>query len=159
MENNLLETPAMTVVDLDKIIEDMVELEKKIEAKEKEVTELNKEMNRLKFRAADYLNEIGRPEYSSPKGKIEFKIEWRVKMPQTDQDKINLFNHLKEREIFEKYATVNSNSLNSLYKADWEAAKARGEGMEFRMPGIEAPIPDRVPKFKAAKEKKNVTGE
>ena len=70
---------------------------------------------------------------------ILIKQKWRVNMPADDHAKRELFQHLREREIFDKYATVNSNSLNALFMRDWEEAKERGEGVTFSMPGIEAP--------------------
>ena len=62
-----------------------------------------------------------------------------MSLPSEDVDKAALFKHLEERGISMKYLTVNSNSLNSLYMADWEAAKIAGEGMDFKMPGVSEP--------------------
>ncbi len=141
----------VTVRELDELLEKMAAKEKEIDALSATLTEHNKEFNRLKFRAVDFLKELGRDGYTSPAGDIKMVESWRVNLPATDQDKLALFDFLKTRGLFEKYATVNSNSLNALYKADWEEAKAKGEGMTFTMPGVGAPKLDRVPKFKVAK--------
>lgn len=143
----------VTVKELDEICEKIAAKEREIEAHEAVLTEHNKELAALEGRAVQYLKELGRESYDAPAGKIKIEEKWRVNLPATDQEKTLLFDHLRERGIFDKYATVNANSLNSLYKADWDAAKARGEGMEFSMPGIGAPKLFEKPNFKAAKVK------
>lgn len=145
----------ITVVELDQLIEKILDQEDKIEAKSAEVTEMNKELAKLEALAVQHLKDLGRDEYDSPHGKMSIKEKWRVNLPQSDNDKAALFAHLQERGVFNKYATVNSASLNSLYMTDWEAAKQKGEGLEFSMPGI--PAPNLFEKFdvKASKVRKN----
>lgn len=139
------------VSELDELLQKMADKEKEIDALTEVLTNHNKEFTQLKFRAVAFLQELDRDNYSAPAGKIEMKDQWRVNLPKTDQDKMLFFDFLKEQGIFEKMATVNSNSLNSLYRSYWEDAKAKGEGMTFGLPGIGAPIIDRIPKFKASK--------
>lgn len=142
----------VTVKELDELIEKLDIEEKKKETVAETLTGINKEINALEYRIAAYLNELGRDEYVCPIGKFTIKDTWRVNMPQTDMDKRMLFDHLRERGIFDKLATVNSNSLNALYRADWEEAKERGEGMTFAMPGVPAPKFDKKLDFKPAKK-------
>jgi hypothetical protein len=132
-------TPSVTVADLDSLIEKLAEQEKKSEEHSLAGKDINKELMRLEGQVVAHLKELGREDYLSPLGKVSIKQKWRVNMPADDHAKRLLFEHLRQREIFDKFATVNSNSLNSLFMKDWEAAKERGEGMEFTMPGIEAP--------------------
>ncbi len=147
--------PEVTVKELDELIVKILAHEEKIEAKQAEITEMNKELARMESLAVQHLKDLERDEYVSPQGKVGIKEKWRVNLPQTDQDKELLFQHLRDRGIFNKYATVNSASLNSLYMADWEEAKSRGEGLEFSMPGV--PAPNVYEKFdcKASKARKN----
>jgi hypothetical protein len=56
-------------------------------------------------------------------------------MPATDEAKQAFFNYLRERGLFEKYATVHSQSLNAFYFAEKDAALAEGN-LEFEIPGI-----------------------
>lgn len=149
----MAKTP-VSVQELDELLEKLSAKEKEIDAQKEILTAHNKEYNQLQFRASAYIQELGRDEYSGPAGKIEIKEKWRVTLPVSDNDKSALFAHLRERGLFDKYATVNSNSLNALYNADWDEAKRRGEGMVFTMPGVGAPVIDRLPKFTAAKVKK-----
>ncbi len=140
-----------TVRELDELLAKVAAKEKEIDAIQAVLTEHNKELNRLTFRAVDFLKELNRDSYDSPSGRITMVESWRVNLPKTDQEKMELFGFLKSQGLFEKYATVNSNSLNALYKAYWQEAKDKGEGMTFTMPGVGAPKLDRVPKFKVAK--------
>lgn len=129
----------VTVADLDDLVKTIFEQRVKIEESEKVTSELNKELALLKAKAVNYLKELGRENFKSPFGTISVNQKWRVSLPQTDEDKAALFNWLRGQGLFDKYATVNSQSLNSLYLAEWDAAKARGEGMTFSMPGIGEP--------------------
>lgn len=143
--------PSVTVADLDELIAKIAKKEGEIEIQEDILKEKNKELATLQGKCVQYLNELNRKNYESPSGKVTIAQKWRVNLPADDNAKRALFEHLRERGIFDKYATVNSNSLNSLYKQDWEAAKERGEGLEFSMPGIGAPNLFEALSFKAAK--------
>lgn len=64
-----------------------------------------------------------------------------VKTPKTPEDKVAFFNYLKEtkgEEVMLHYQTVNSQSLNSFFKAEMES-KTDEEKLTFNLPGIEAP--------------------
>lgn len=144
----------VTVKDLDALIQEFAELETKMDAHAEITKQFNKDHNAKLYRIAAFLKDLNRTEYDSPIGKFSVKEVWRVNMPETDIDKKLLFDHLRGRGIFDKYATVNSNSLNALYRLDWEEAKEKGEGMTFTMPGVPAPKFDTKPEFKPKKVKK-----
>lgn len=129
----------VTIADLDKIIEDIVKEYALLEVEESKVKERNKGIGRLEGKLTQILKDLGREKYETPLAKVALKQKWRVNMPANDIAKRELFDHLRERGIFDKYATVNSNSLNALYMADWKDAEEKGEGLGFTMPGIEAP--------------------
>lgn len=141
----------ITIKEVDDLCKKMAEKEIEIEKAAAVVTALNKEYMQLEGQVVQYLKDLGRDKYDSPYGKCSITEKWRVNLPKDDEAKRALFEHLREREIFDQYATVNSNSLNSLYMADWKAAQAEGRGMEFSMPGIEAPKLFEALKFKAVR--------
>jgi hypothetical protein len=130
---------AITVQDLDQLIAQISAKREEIEKSEAVTTGLNKELALLKAKAVNYLKELGRENFQSPHGTVRVSQKWRVNLPKTDDGKAALFEWMRGQGIFDMYATVNSNSLNALYMAEWEAAKKRGEGLEFSMPGIDAP--------------------
>ncbi len=142
----------VTVAELNDLIAKIAEQEQKIEVQAEVSKNLNKELAVLENRAVQYLKDLGQDEFVSPYGKCSIEQKWRVNLPENDIEKRKFFDHLREREIFDKYATVNSNSLQSLYNRDWEAAKLEGHGMEFSMPGIGAPKLFEKFNFKAAKK-------
>lgn len=145
-------TPSITVAELDAHIKLIAEKEAEIEKQKAILTEHNKQLAVLEGRCVEYLKELGRDNYAGPSGKVSIKQKWRVNMPVDDNAKRLLFTHLREREIFDKYATVNSNSLNALFMRDWEAAKEHGEGLTFTMPGIEAPTLFEALEYKEVKK-------
>ena len=130
---------SITVTEFDNLIKSIFDMENEIEADEEKVKEKQRKLDSLKAKTVIALKEQERSSYKCEHGTVTISEKWRVKLPSEDADKKALFDHLRERGIFEKYATVNANSLNSLYMQDWEAAKKAGEGMEFRMPGIGDP--------------------
>lgn len=154
LEMETEEKKQVSAKELDDLLAELSAKEKEKDEHAEKGTVINKEYSRLLFRAQVFIKELGRTDYVGPAGKVEIKESWRVNLPKTDQDKVVFFDYLRERGIFDKLATVNSNSLNALYRAEWEEAKGRGEGMTFAMPGIPAPEFDSLPKFTATKEKK-----
>lgn len=141
----------VTVSELDGLIEQLAAKEKECDAQAEVTKLLNKEYMAIEGRIVNYMKELKRDQYDSPFGKFKIKEKWRVNLPEDDVAKRALFDHLRERGIFDKYATVNSNSLNALFMADWREAEARGEGVTFSMPGVPAPKVFEALEFKATK--------
>lgn len=136
-----MSTPSMTLAEMDKLLADMFSLKLEIEADEEKVSEKRKKLEGMKAQSVLAMKEHDRTSYKSDVGTISITEKWSVNVPQTPEDKKALFNHFKEKgqEVLWKYATVNSNSLNSYFLAEWEAAKERGEGMGFTLPGLQEP--------------------
>ncbi len=151
MSDPTSDASTVTVEGLNRIIEELSIKEDEAEKQGEVLKNLNKEIARLEGQVVGHLKDLGQEEYLSPKGKVSIDQKWRVNMPADDLAKKELFQHLRDREIFDKYATVNSNSLNALFMRDWEAAKERGEGLTFHMPGIDAPKLFEALKFKRTK--------
>lgn len=128
----------VTAADLDKLVVEYFDMQKEKEAREALVTETNKKIMGLEARLATYLTALGRKNYAHPRGTVGIKISERVNLPQTDADKMLFFEWLRSKGIFEKYATVNAQSLQSLYFAEMEAAiKADPTAaLTFSLPGI-----------------------
>ena len=146
----------ITVAAIDNLIKDTLELDAAVDGIKEVTTILNKAIMSLESKAGAYLKALEREDYVSPYGEAKIVGKWRVSLPQSDEDKMLLFEHLKARKIFEKYATVNSNSLNSLFMADWEAAKKKDAeaAVMFSMPGVPDPKFDEFTQIKATKKSK-----
>ncbi len=144
---------SVTVRDLDLLLEALAGKEAELEKQSEVTKKINKEIARLEGQVVAHLKDLGRTDYDSPIGKARIEEKWRVNMPADDMAKRELFDHLRARDIFDKFATVNANSLNALFMADWKEAQERGEGVTFSMPGIGAPK-----LFEALRFKLNKTG-
>lgn len=129
----------ITVADLDALIIlyfDTLQIDK-VRA-EAALSVVNKAILSIEAKLVTSLKALNRKEYKHSRGTVKISNKWRVNGPQTDADKAALFDWLKERGIYDKYATVNVASLNSLYMAEWEALKKTDPeaALCFSMPGI-----------------------
>jgi hypothetical protein len=129
----------ITVEDLDTLIAKIFETEKIVDEAKAVMGKMNISLESMKAQAAQYLHALKRKDYQTPYGTVSITQKYRVSMPQTDEDKAALFQWMRERGIYDKYATVHAQALNSLYMAEWEAAKRSGEGMTFSLPGVGEP--------------------
>lgn len=153
-----MQSGQVTVADLDGLILEIKKKYDEVEAADRIKKDLNIELGSLKGRAAAYLNELKRSSYESAIGKIEAVKEERVNLPESLPDKMAFFDYLKEKGMFENYATVNSNSLNAYYKrerATW--IKDGNDPMMFTLPGVPAPKSLDKLEFKETKESKTKT--
>lgn len=146
---------SVTVKDLDDLLAQVAKLEGEADAIDDLMKAKNKKINTLLWRAAAYCEELGRTEYATPHGVFEIVDEERVKLPVEDLDKKAFFQHLRDREILDKYATVNAASFKALFFADRRAfVSGGGDPMLFRMPGIGPVMFDKKPNFKIKKKRK-----
>lgn len=129
---------AITAQDLDQLVATIAEKEKEEDAIAETLKIKKKEIAGLYIQATGYLKDLGRLEYDTPYGKVFLKEHWSLKVPQTPEDKEKLFSWMREKGIFEHYATVNSNSLKALYKTEKELAIKEGQDpVLFTLPGLE----------------------
>jgi len=130
----------ISVTELDKVVEELMLARKEAEEQELITKEKNKKVMELEGKCTQYLVELGRDNYATPYGTAYISNQYRVNQPADDVAKKELFDYLNEKGIFMRYASVNSMSLNSLYKSEWEAHKEQGnDPLTFSMPGIGAP--------------------
>jgi len=128
---------AITVDELDELVAQRFEKKLEVEAKDKEKKALNKELTALDAQILSALVELDREDYKSEDGSVRIQEDWYVTVPKDQEDRDLLFAWLKERNIFEKYITINGTSLKALFKAERDAALARGEDMmTWGIPGL-----------------------
>lgn len=128
----------VTVAELNALCNQMKEKKAEIDAKELELTELNKQLGKMKQQASAYLAELGQDKYITPFGELKRIERWQTKNPATEDDKRKLFDWMRERGIYDTYATVNARSLNSLFIKERAIAEAEGQDpMLFTLPGME----------------------
>ena len=127
------------VRELDALCAEIFDQKDKIEEMGKLVTVENKKLMELEAKALAYLDELERDNYRSPRGTISYKQGWRFNLPETDEAKLAFFDYLREKGLYDRYATVHSAAYNAYCNAEFEAAIADGRGMEFSLPGVPAP--------------------
>lgn len=99
----------------------------------------SKHFEELKMRVLTYMEEHEKEkEHVKGFGLVYTIDRFTVPTPKTIEDKKALGKNLQKRGIFWEMFSVNSQTLNSFYKTEMEAAIARGE-KDFSLPGIAEP--------------------
>jgi len=130
----------ITVADIEALVKTLAEKRLECEELKKPLTKANEELEAIEQKLVEALDEVGKDSYKSESGTVTRVNKWRVNLPQ-GEDKLKFFEFLKERNLFEGMATVNSNSLNAFFMEEWENAK-KGDPMaalNFSLPGIGEP--------------------
>lgn len=131
----------ISVEELDKLMDELFDKRVEVDEAKRKKADLENELTALKQIVIAHLKELDREKYAAARGSISVTKKANVRMPQDPEDKQKLWAWMKERDIFDQYATVNYQSLNSLYKAELLAAEEKGIDavMGFSLPGVEAP--------------------
>ena len=138
MESQNSETEAKARQELGNHLREAAALKTEIQSKEAEV-ELLKE--KFKGLSDTILGTLDLLELESIKahGFLFFKeTRSSVTTPKSPEEKKALFDFLESKGIFLEMVSVNSQTLNSLYKSLEAEALKRGE-LEFRLPGVPEP--------------------
>lgn len=121
------------------------ELCRKTTEQDKVVDKLKAELKLEQEKADDLYAEIqkilaahNKDNYKSAVGTFYRYSRWNWKIPSSLEAKTKFFDFLKQKGIFLELVSVNSNTLNSFCKAEYEAAKEAGN-VDFKVPGLEAP--------------------
>jgi hypothetical protein len=128
-----------TVKELDELVTAIFDQKDKIKEMEALVSKENVLLSKLEAKAVAYLEELDRDTYSTERGTIGVKEQWRFNLPQSDEDKMQFFSFLREKGLYDKYATVHSSAYNAFCNAEWEVAKKEGRGFDFSLPGVPEP--------------------
>jgi len=130
----------ITVDDMNKKVEEIRAKEAAYEEQKKISTQLGYEVDSLYEQIGKMLLDLGQDSFKTPLGTVSLRKRTSFKTPKDEDSRNAFFGKLKEMDVFDSMITVNSNTLNSFLKAEWEAAEARGEDMiTYRFAGIEPP--------------------
>ena len=108
----------------------------RIEIKDKEaiVDADKKVLKSMQGKLLAYLESFGKKKYITSFGTVFCKNNFSIKTPKTPEDKKAFNGWLASKGILD-ILTINSKTLNSLWKAEFEAS---GDP-DFKVPGIEEP--------------------
>ena len=123
-----------TVQNFEEMCGELFHQRSTVKALEDRVSDEKKILEKMKSKILGYLDQFGKDKYQSEYGTVSRTKKFSVKVPKDEASKEKLFGWLKEKGIDMHYMTVNSISLNSLYKKELDAM-----GVDFEMPGVEEP--------------------
>lgn len=134
------------------LMERLAKCEEEKDAIQATLTEKNKEISSIESAIRNHLLELGWDEFKCPLGEVKLREEFQVRMPPEDR-KQELWEWMKEKGIFERYATVHAVSLKALFKAEREIAVHSGaDPITFSLPGMEPATVFQVVKFRPVKK-------
>lgn len=141
----------VTVDQLDGFVEQYRSLKECIEEQERQTGAAREELDKLGYKIMAILKTLNRKNYKSEAGTFTIVEKTRVSIPQTNEDKEALFRWLRDRGLYEAYATVNSNAINSLFNEEYEQVKRSGDPeqiMNFSIPGLSQPKVHEIISFR-----------
>lgn len=127
----------ITLASLEEMCEEAFKVQGELDTLEMACDELRKKLTVSKGRIQGVLEQFGKKKYDSAYGNIELRERTSVRTPKTEEEKRQLFQWLTDKGIYWETVGVNSQTLNALFKAEFEAAAERHELAEI--PGIGAP--------------------
>lgn len=136
------ESTPVTIDQVETLAKQIAEKRLEKEAQAKVLSKVNEELEELEQLAVRTLKEMGKDSYRSEFGTISKVTKWRVNLPNSEENREAFFAYLKEKGLFEKMVSVNSNTLNSFFMQEWEASKDPSDplaALDFRLPGISEP--------------------
>jgi len=127
----------ISVSNLKDICIEMKNIREKIKNLDSEKKELNAQLSKLKAQTVEHLDEHEINNFDFGDGKVSITEKRTVKM----LDKFEFFKWLKERETFEDVVSVNAQTLNSIYRDEYERAQDEGnvDFLTEGLPGVSAP--------------------
>lgn len=111
----------------------------------------NAKLAELEKQVMESLKSIDKDSYQSESGTVYISHRMSVTVPKLPEDREAFFSYLKNVGLYESMITVNSQTLNSFYKAEFEAAKESGRGLDFAIPGIKEAKINEVIGFRKGK--------
>lgn len=124
-----------TIDELEKLCEDAFLLKAKCDSIEESLSLEKEELNAVNKKILAVLELYGKKHWEHPLGKIEMRERTSVKTPKTEEEKKLFFEWLEQKGVYWQYVTVNSQSLNALYNAEFES----NDDLGFKIPGIGEP--------------------
>jgi len=127
------ETSPIEVPEFETLLNEMYTHNKMIKRIKSELKDEQEILTKMKFKVLAYFEEFGKTKHLAQHCTVYIKTSFTCKTPKTPEEKAALFTWMKEKEIYDQYATVNSKSLNTLYNSLVK------EDSDFVMPGTSDP--------------------
>lgn len=112
----------LKVSEIETLCQEALLLERELKEVEEKLDVKKEKLTGLKRQIQTNLDYFGKDGWDSSYGKVEIRKKTSVKTPKTEDEKRALFDWLRERGIFWQTVSVNSQTLNALFKAEFEAS-------------------------------------
>lgn len=125
-------TAPISVPEFEKVCAELYAQSRKVKGLQATIDTETEMLTKLKARVMAYMEEFEKDKYSSNEGTLTVQNKFSVQVPKDEEKKLQFFNWLKEKGIFDGTITVHSATLNSLYNSMLEES---GDP-DFEIPGI-----------------------
>lgn len=109
----------------------------------------NQKLDALEKSLLAALEAMHKDSYKSNVGTFSVTHRTSVRVPQGDE-KLEFLDYLRSRGVHDAMVTVNSQTLNGWYRQEFDAAKANGTLLEFKIPGLGEPTINKLISFRKA---------
>lgn len=143
----MTETSEVSVSDLNNLAGEIAELRSQEALASQGKKKITEALETAETKMIELLTGAGLTKFDSAFGKVVISHRLSVKTPKTPEDREAFYNRLKEQGLYEAMISVNSQTLNSYYKEEFEKAKERGDD-DFEIPGIREVTMNPILSFK-----------
>lgn len=134
---------SITTDELDAMVKDMAKLKADYEALKMQSNTAHEKYQESRAKLIATLQAAGKTKYHvDGVGTVSVTEKLKIRVPKDPEDKAKFFEWLQRRygmEGYLTYATVNYNSLNSLYNNEFEQARLEGTADNFSIDGVGNP--------------------
>lgn len=128
----------VTIQELESKIQQLFDEDRAVEEATAECDRRKAIANNTKAWLCAFMSEHRKTSYPSTWGTLVRRTRITYAVPKTTSDRLEFFDYLKKKEVFEGLITVHSQTLNSWVKSEADAAAARGD-FDFKVPGLGEP--------------------
>jgi hypothetical protein len=129
------EVQAGELTKLKRLVDVLAEQRARIEAQKLQLSDLTKVETGLEEEIKLMMSAADLERFDGSNITVFLKEKTSVKVPREPEKKGAFFGYLREQELFDELATVNSQTLNSWYKQEIEVR--RSKGLSEAIPGLD----------------------
>lgn len=133
-----MELDTITMSEFDRMGEELLKIDDDIKYLESMVKKQNEAKSALAAKIIFIMQQLNKTSYQVGDRKLGISQRATVQTPKTKEEKEAFFNWCREKgeEVYWQYASVNSQSLNALYKAERDAAADAKDLSWQGLPGV-----------------------
>ena len=135
----------MEIEVLDKLVEEVFELNKEYKAADKISKGLFAELKGKQAGIAEILKDLGKTKYSTDIGTVGWTKESYFPKPVTPEERAQMIGYLKKQGVYEDMMDVNASRFNAFAKQEEAASKE----LDFQMPGSRKSSREKISMVKA----------